>query len=157
MNLPGISYRRVAEDDLPAFLDFLRKTGGPLEIDFTGPFEIESVDDLKPIISDDGMLDLVLLGGMEVGYLHIFDIDDSPHCANVNFHFCNEMPHDDKLRSQVLQKWLDDVRDEYALSRIQGVILESQGFQKRVLETSGFSKEGVLKEHFLGEELSPEQ
>lgn len=147
----SLDFTPLQKKDFPVFYrQFLQLRPEPIFIDIYEPTPFPSLAKFKTYFAVDKR-PLWVLGPPEspVAYFALHDFQAEHDLANVEFVFFAGYPAPGSKEARAFWKFFRKCLADYGLTRIQSFVLPSSADKIRLIESLGFRKEGVLREHFF--------
>ncbi len=143
------NFIRLHKKEFPAFYrQFLLPRPEPVFVDIYDPLPFPTLKQFISYFSGDKFW---IRGrpSSPVAYLALHDSQREHALANLDFMFFDGYPRPDSTPARVFQDFVGRCIADCGLTRVQTFVLASSTAKIDLLESFGFRKEGVLREHFF--------
>ena len=147
----GQGFAPLQEGDLAAFYrQFLRVRAEPLFIDIFKPIPYQSATQFAEYFAVDKR-PLWLMGrpASPTAYFGLHYMLRQHDLANLDFTYFSAYPSPGSEAAQSFWRYVHGCIVERGLTRVQSFVIDSSVEKTRLLESFGFRKEGVLREHYF--------
>lgn len=145
----GKDFVPLGKKDFPIFYrQFLLSRPEPVFIDIYDPPPFPT---LKQFIAYFSVDRFWILGepSLPTAYFALHDFQREHSLANLDFVYFDGYPVPNSTQAHTFWNFVRQRAEEYGLTRIQSFVLATSADKIRLLESFGFRKEGMLREHML--------